>query len=389
MRNNQQFHLSHFIKQNSNPFESFWMAGYECADMLNAHGERVDMAKITGHLHRVNEDYDLLKIFNIKTVREGIRWSRIESAAYEYDWNEFIKMKRIGLEHGIQQIWDLCHFGFPHGLSPLDTDFETRFTDLCRSFVRIFRQVDATSPILVIPINEISFISWLGGDQAGTVPYRRDVGWKVKYELVKASISGIRAMKDLDNNLLVLTTEPLMNVVPPVDVQPDQLLRAAQVNEYQFQVTDMLEGRFCSELGGNPHLIDIQGLNYYYNNQWILDSFQFLPWANESNDARWKPVSSLILDFYKRYEKPVILSETSHPKEHRPDWLRFIARECSLLKDIPFWGVCWYPIIDRPDWDNLSVLHHSGVWEVNDEGTRLLYQPLAIELEKLARQRNE
>ncbi|HZW66635.1 MAG TPA: amine oxidase, partial [Hanamia sp.] len=168
------------------------MAGYECADMLNAYGERVDMAKITGHLDRVDDDYDLLKIFNIKTVREGIRWSRIESAAYEYDWNEFIKMKRIGLEHGIQQIWDLCHFGFPDGLSPLDTDFEIRFIDLCRAFVRTFRQVDTTSPIMVVPINEISFISWLGGDQAGTVPYRRDVGWKVKYELVKASISGIR-----------------------------------------------------------------------------------------------------------------------------------------------------------------------------------------------------
>jgi len=32
-----------------NPFQSFVMAGYECADHLNAFGERVDLIQLTGH----------------------------------------------------------------------------------------------------------------------------------------------------------------------------------------------------------------------------------------------------------------------------------------------------------------------------------------------------
>lgn len=358
------------------PFRSFWMAGYECADMLNVHRTRIDMLTATGHLAQLAEDYDLLQPFGIRTVREGIRWSVVETSPFQYDWSTVRYMIRMGLSKGIQQVWDLCHFGFPGALSPLDDDFEVRFIDLCKSFVTCYRQTDPAATIIVTPVNEIGFLSWLGGDQAGTVPYRTNAGWEVKYELVKACISGIRAMKEMDSNLLVLTTEPLMNIVPAADADAETQRHAAEQNKYQFQVTDMLEGRLCKELGGSPALVDIHGLNYYYNNQWIAGSFEFLPWANEHGDPRWKPLSTLIRDFQKRYEKPVILSETSHPKEHRPNWLQFIAHECALLQDIPFWGICWYPAIDRPDWDDLSVCHHSGFWDVYD-GERILCQPLA------------
>ena len=43
-----------------------------------------------------------------------------------------------------------------------------------------------------------------------------------------------------------------------------------------------------------------------------------------------------------------------------------IANECSLAlqKNIPLWGVCWYFIIYRPDWDNLDDWHHSEIWDL-------------------------
>ena len=79
----------------------------------------------------------------------------------------------------------------------------------------------------------------------------------------------------------------------------------------------------------------------------------------------------------------MILSETSHPGEDRPLWIEFIAEECAkvLSLDIPFLGVCIYPIIDRPDWDKLSEWHQSGLWdkEMSDYNfsTRVLYEPFA------------
>ncbi len=138
----------------------------------------------------------------------------------------------------------------------------------------------------------------------------------------------------------------------------------------------------CPELGGKPDYIDIIGCNYYYNNQWIIDSCEFLPWANEANDPRWLPLSTLINQLYSRYQRPVVLSETSHPLEDRPTWMTFVAHEAkkSIEAGVPLWGICWYPIIDRPDWDHLEPWHHAGVWEIdNSEGKleRVLHEPTA------------
>jgi hypothetical protein len=42
-----------------------------------------------------------------------------------------------------------------------------------------------------------------------------------------------------------------------------------------------------------------------------------------------------------------------------------IAEECALVLSagLPIWGVCWYPVLNRPDWDYLDDWHHSGLWE--------------------------
>ncbi len=57
------------------PFRSFWMGGFECADHLNRHGDRVNLTVKTGHLKQLVEDYGRVKSIGIHTVREGIRWS--------------------------------------------------------------------------------------------------------------------------------------------------------------------------------------------------------------------------------------------------------------------------------------------------------------------------
>jgi hypothetical protein len=46
---------------------------------MNAYGNRVDFLNITKHLDSLNQDYRRLDILNIRTVREGIRWSPFAS----------------------------------------------------------------------------------------------------------------------------------------------------------------------------------------------------------------------------------------------------------------------------------------------------------------------
>jgi len=57
-----------------------------------------------------------------------------------------------------------------------------------------------------------------------------------------------------------------------------------------------------------------------------------------------------------------------------------IAEEYSsvLMSGIPLLGICIYPIIDRPDWDDLITWHHSGLWDIEHEKhERIIYQPMA------------
>src|SRR6187402_1939896 len=118
------------------PFKSFWMGGYECSDQLNNRGERVDLLSATQHIENLEEDYRGLADFGIRTVREGIRWSLVEGRPYEYDFSAVRYMLAVGKEHGIQQVWDICHFGFPDDLTPIHPQFTARFAAVCRAFAQ-------------------------------------------------------------------------------------------------------------------------------------------------------------------------------------------------------------------------------------------------------------
>ncbi|MXV50576.1 amine oxidase [Pedobacter sp. HMF7647] len=367
----------------ASPFTSFWMAGFECADHLNSSRQRVSLLKETAHDLLVKHDYERLKAFGINAVREGICWSEVEISPYKFDFSRLERFIEAAEETGIQQIWDICHFGFPDDLNPMNPHFKDRFVALCDAFATFFNlnKSDDTFPFIVTPINEVSFLSWLGGEAAETEPYLKGEGWNVKYQLMKAYIAGIEVLKKIDPDVKILTTEPIVNIVPPLNADDFQINYAAEQHELQYQSLDMLCGRICPELGGKPGYPDILGFNYYYNNQWISGFKEFLPWVNTAEDMRWRPLSSLLEEAYSRYEKPMIISETSHPGVHRPEWLNFITEQCieTLSQKIPLLGACLYPIIDRPDWNDITLWHHAGLWDHDgmDANSRDIYEPYA------------
>ena len=348
-----------------NPFRSFWMAGFECTDQLNVHGDRVDFLEITSHLELIETDYDLISTNNIKVVREGVRWSFTETSPYQYNFDIVRRMINVGREKGIQQMWDLCHFGFPDDLSPLHPHFTKRFESYCRAFAQLHKEVNPDNVLIVTPINEVGFISWLGGEVSATSPYCTHNGWGVKYAYVKAYIAGIIALKEIDPNVRILTTEPLVNVTTDLLATEMEKQNAAIENQLQYQVLDMISGRICPELGGKEEYVDIVGCNYYYNNQWIQTPHQVLGWNDPVPHENFIQLSKMLFDLHKRYNRPIVLSETSHPGIDRPIWIQYISNEIVKLlrSDIPFWGICWYPIIDRPDWDNLTEWHRAGIWD--------------------------
>ncbi|MES2732422.1 MAG: amine oxidase [Bacteroidota bacterium] len=365
-------------------FRSFWQAGFECADHLNYHGDRVDLLKETAHDVLIDEDYAALAPFQIQTVREGIRWNRVEKKPGLYDWTDVIERIEAGQRNGIQQLWDICHFGFPDDLSPLQPHFSERLASVSQAFVQLWHSL-SDEPLIVTPINEISFLSWLGGEVKGTVPYTTERGFELKYELVKAAIASIEAIWQVDPQVRILHTEPLVYILPVGD-EPEMIAQAAQANEIQFQTLDMLSGSMCPELGGRKEYLDLIGLNYYFDNQWEHERTR-IRWE-EPRDRRWKPLSVLLQEVYSRYNRPMTISETSHLGVGRGDWILEIARECcqAIENGVDLQGICLYPILDRPDWDNLNLYHNSGLWDLehhpNKPPKRVLCEHYAKDLLK-------
>lgn len=352
----------------SSPFRSFWQAGYECADHVNNRGQRVDLLAVTGHDRHTAAHYAALRPFGIGTVREGIRWAVVERRPGLYRWTEVRHRLAAARTAGIQQVWDICHFGYPADLSPLHPRFEARFAAVCAAFARLYRDT-TDEPLLVTPINEMSFISWLGGEVAGTVPFARGIGFDVKYRLAAAYIAGAAAIRAVDPAARLLTTEPLINIVPPdpahlAEHQFHLLDEARGHHEAQFQALDLLSGRICPELGGHPDVLDIVGVNYYYDNQWVHTQ-HVLGWGDTPPDPRLAPLHRLLADVWERYRRPLFIAETSHPGADRPHWLHQTAAECrrAIELGIPLLGVCLYPILDRPDWDDLITWHRAGLWD--------------------------
>ncbi|PZX53522.1 beta-glucosidase/6-phospho-beta-glucosidase/beta-galactosidase [Algoriphagus ratkowskyi] len=354
------------------------MGGFECADHINRSGERVNLNQETQHDIRVEEDYKLLKDMGISVVREGICWSFVESTPNKYDFHEVLNRMEIAERMGIQQIWDLIHFGYPDDLYPTHPKFVERFVQLCREFARFYLSY-SKQPLYVVPINEISFLSWHSGDVRGTVPFAVNSGWDIKYHLCKAAILGIQALKETDPTCRIILVEPLVEIHNNGVVDENHLV---ELNQHQFQAMDIIAGRMCPELGGKEDYLDILGFNYYWNCQW--EAFgESLDWPDVQQIRM--PLRDMLSAAYFRYKKPFFLSETGHIGSGRVEWLEEVTLECIALQEfgLPFLGICIYPVTDRPNWDDLTSYSNCGIYDLDEYRNRIPENEVINSIKKL------
>ena len=337
-------------------FKTFFIGGYECADIINNRGNRVDLLTDTAHDKKVEQDYALLAEAGIKTVREGIRWSFVEKQPHQYDFTEVKNRIAAAQKAGIQQLWDICHFGYPDNLMPSHPQFADRFASVCKAFTELYISC-SKDPLIITPINEISFMSWLSGDVRGTVPFAINSGGDIKYFLCKAAIKGIEAIRSIESNARIMIVEPLIRIHPRLNQSKKEI---TQINDGQFQAMEIITGRMYPELGGKPEYMDIAGFNYYYNNQWEHCG----PTLGWRKTERRTCFSELLKDAWVRFQKPVVLTETGHFGEDRIKWIEQITDDCitAMEKGVDLLGICIYPVLDRPDWDYPEKYIPCGIW---------------------------
>lgn len=360
-----------------NLFQSYLMGGFECSTHRNGKGRRLDVIKAARHDEFALEDYQRLVDFGFLTARDGARWHLIEKTPYKYDFSSVTGQIRAARESGIQIIWDLFHYGYPDDLDIFGTEFINRFVAFSEGFTKLLINEGIEKPFLC-PVNEISFFSWIAGDIGVFYPYRKNRGDELKRQLVKAAIRAAKAIRKIAPEAVLIKTEPLINVVPETD-SPEDRTEAANYNFAQHDALDMLIGRREPELGGSRECLNVIGINYYPHNQWLFPSRQTV-WRG---DALYKPLNELLREFAARFQDfPMFISETGIEDEQRPDWFRYVCEEvrAALRHGVPVKGICLYPVVNHPGWDDDRHCHN-GLWcYANDKGERPIYKPLAEEV---------
>lgn len=343
-------------------FDSFFLAGFESACHINKAGQRLNMLQATQHDLQVSGDYELLRNLGIRTVRDGTCWPLIERSG-QFDFASLAPLVEAANRHGMQILWNVLHYGCPDDVDIFAPSFVDRFARYCKALARYIHDHTDRQPFYT-PINEISFLAWAAGDVGYIYPCHVGRGMELKRQLIRAAIAGIEAIWQVNPDARIVQVDPIIHVTPPRD-RPDLAERAAAQRAGQFEAWDMMTGQMMPELGGHPQYLDVMGLNYYHSNQWEHPDVR-LRWEDNPRDDRWLPLHRLLREVYERYRRPLFIGETSHFGAGRGAWLREVHEEvlAAIQIGVPVEGITIYPIIDRPDWDNLEHWHNSGLWDL-------------------------
>ncbi len=359
-------------------FRSYFMGGFECSTHRNYQNRRIDVIEATGHDTFAEVDYRRLVDFGMRTARDGVRWHLIEREPYKYDFSSVAAQVRAARKVGIQIIWDLFHYGYPDDLDIFSEHFPVRFANFAQAFAEFLAKETNELPFFC-PVNEISFYGFAAGDAAWFHPYASGRGDEIKRQLVKATIMSIDAIRNVSPNARFLHSDPAIHIM----ASPDFSHLAEEAENYrqaQFHALDMICGKRAPELGGNEKYLDIIGINYYFNNQWVHPTAERVLREYEN----YRPFCSILKEYYDRYNRPILIAETGIENEERPEWFRYICEETRIAEanGVPIEGICLYPIINHPGWDDNRHCHN-GLWDYpNEAGAREIYKPLAKEIQK-------
>lgn len=165
-------------------------------------------------------------------------------------------------------------------------------------------EVSGNDRLWLCPVNEPSLYPMLAG-----MP---------KHEAIAMAIEMTRVSKGHHPNVGILTKDPITGV-----------------GDRQFEATDAIVSAVN---------VDVIGVNYY-------------PHTGRTT------LSKVLLKTWRRYRKPIMVSETSwhdgHPVHHRRypgfhkgAWLRHVTDQVDIARfhGVAVAGVCWYPIVDCPPW---------------------------------------
>ncbi len=362
------------IQPGSRPEEFIWASGIEDTFIPQTRpGHRaLDEYELIGHYQHWREDLMLAQQLGVKSLRWGVPWYRVEPRQGEFDWRWTDELLPYMVEElGITPIVDLMHYGCPFWLRRefASAEYPQAVAEYAGAFVERYKHLTHW----YTPLNEPLVNAQMCGKRGLWPPYLRgDSGYiRIMLQLVKGIRNTVDAIKSADPDAILVHVEAAgLRRAAREDLE----VLAAEDRLRGFLCYDLLTGRLNSEHslftwllrnGANlndllsfartPIELDVLGLNFYP--QWSTQEItvdgrgRLVYHATEKDGAGF---AALIDDYYRRYDVPIIVTETSAKgSDHlRARWLEASVAAVKRLRGqgVLVLGYTWFPMFTMIDW---------------------------------------
>ncbi len=357
------------------PEDFLWATGIEDTFIPQTRpGHRaLDEYQLMGHYEHWREDLALVKDLGVKMVRWGVPWYRIEPfqpGDYDWRWTDQVIPYMVE-ELGITPIVDLMHYGCPFWLRRefASSEYPAAVSRYAEAFAQRYEKLVQW----YTPLNEPIVTALYCGQRGLWPPYLRGESGYV--HILLQAVGGI-----IETSAILRSVNPDMVLV---HVEAAGLSRTARedlhavAQEEQsrtFLPFDLLTGRVTpshplfpwlvrsgaspdrlAAIAARPVPFGLMGLNFYP--QWSTTQL----YIDRKGRLAYQPVeqdgagfSTLIQDYHRRYQLPIMVTETSARGDEtvRARWLEASVSAIRGLRShgVPVLGYTWFPLFTMIDW---------------------------------------
>jgi beta-glucosidase/6-phospho-beta-glucosidase/beta-galactosidase len=365
----------------------------------------LDEYDLMGHYRHWREDLALARELGLKAIRWGVPWYRVEPQPGVFDWRWVDQvLPYIVEELGVIPIIDLIHYGCPLWL---EREFANqRYPEAVAAYAAAFAERYRGLVRWYTPLNEPLVNALMCGQRGLWPPYLRgDSGYvRVMLQIVKGMICTVQTLRTVDPQAQIVYVEAAgLSRADSEDLQ-------ARVEEDQrrgYLSLDLVTGRVTPDhplytwlihngadpdelalITQQPVALDVLGLNFYP--QWstkhiCLDSRGRIVYR--TTDKTGSGFADLLTAYYRRYQLPIMITETSAlgSERVRSRWLTASVAAVRRLRGqgIPVIGYTWFPMFTMIDWRYRhgkrpieAYRIELGLYTLNDDGARRRPTPL-------------
>lgn len=385
-------------------FTNFLWTGIECSNPESPDGERWDQLALTGLYdpeHR-SRQIGLMRDTHLTHVRLGIPNHRIDA---ENSWDALTDMIDACHAAGLKISLDMQHFGLPSGFrndaNPeesvyLNPAWPKHFVDFTlQAYERCGEQLAAVTLINEPLITNRFSATYWNEAMPGTFLHPRFLHFFIRRALLIGQ-AAVEARFELERRLEAQGRRMVFIHNESCEFQPDdpqfnaytrflgsdlilgqdwllegdfrqsdifQWMSAHVPSEVLIPALEFIRGmheRFYETFGKTMRADTVFGVDYYIGCETVKPGYNYALGTNLKGYAadvacdRRRGLARICIDYWNRYQLPILHTETNFSNEHGDDWgMMQLVELAQLMKyGIPVLGFTWYSLMDQFNWDN-------------------------------------